>query len=100
MACSTKRDEQTQSCRVSFELTKPDEANLVYVRINGLDINLLSQEFEAEFVINSGARAPERVTRAANSQSQGTWRASVKNQFTSHESRRNSLFCSRLRGHY
>ncbi len=40
--------------------------------INGLDINLLSQEFEAEFVINSGAHAPERVTRAANSQSQGT----------------------------
>ncbi len=29
VACSTKQDEQTQRCRVSFELTKPDKANLV-----------------------------------------------------------------------
>ncbi len=37
-----------------------------------------NSEFEPEFVINSGAHAAESVTRAANSQSHGTWRASAK----------------------
>ncbi len=40
-------------------------------------------EFEPEFVISTGARAPVNVTRVANSQSHVTWRASAKCQLHS-----------------
>ncbi len=79
VACSTKRDKQTQSCRVSFELTKSGSAGSQSSKETFSD----NSEFEPEFVINSGAGAPERVTRAANSQSHGTWRASAKHQLDS-----------------
>ncbi len=59
-------------------------------RFTGLpkfDINILCQ-----------LRVPESVTRAANSQSHGTWRASAKRLLVSLLSRvSNSLFCWRLK---
>ncbi len=43
----------------------------------------VNSEFEPEFVINSGACAPESVTRAANSQLHETLRAPAKCQLDS-----------------
>ncbi len=47
-----------------------------------------------QFAIDAGARAPEGVIRAANSQSQGTWRASAKRQFDSLLARVSAIYFS------
>ncbi len=51
VACSKKRDEQIQSCRVSFELTKPDKANLGSPGSqSSIEMFSVNSEFEPEFV--------------------------------------------------